>query len=515
MKKIISFTAFLLVIIGSHGQIPFINIIEFSNQIHEYSDLVAVENVIQAPYNGFRNLFFIHGLGGNPSAWTKVPEACFNEELNISDFPARKCFVSRPDYTYSTNGTLTMAAADVLTQIKSFNTSYLSTSTQPNKGILIGHSQGGLVARSLMHYNLNLPQPDYGNDYGGFISIASPLQGAMILNNRDMIVELAKSACRDLSAGPLQDMGIFHKLLKMLLGNTYNEIACNKVIGGALPMFFDQYYDKITDDYKVGAPYITTLNNDILNSNYCRMPKLALYAVEPREKLFWRTAQWLVNDPNEVGHFQANDDFALYDNNIQHYYLQYYTNWANAVKRLNYLKSQEKVVKATAFLSLGVTYGLYLQQVKKHLGLKEAWGRGKDWFETVDSRWEVVIGAKTYTQTNTVIYLCIACLGIPGAIIPVDDPSYCSLLKCSSTIEVPATINETIVVESDGIITRQTAENLPCATNSPIRVSPVFSNSMNQGTSHMQIRNDEGIRRALKDIFNGMHGDFFYMPIKY
>jgi hypothetical protein len=63
----------------------------------------------------------------------------------------------------------------------------------------------------------------------------------------------------------------------------------------ALPMFFNNMYAGITNDYKVGADTINILNSDTSNAKYRAFPKMAFYAVEPQKNIMWRTLNWILN----------------------------------------------------------------------------------------------------------------------------------------------------------------------------------------------------------------------------
>lgn len=95
---------------------------------------------------------------------------------------------------------------------------------------------------------------------------------------------------------------------------------------------------------------------------------------------------------------------------------------------------------------------------------KYRWQAGKKWFDNANIQWEAVIGAKK--------------------------------------------ISESKYDESDGVVISKSAKDLPCATNTSVRIYPDASETQ-KGSSHMQIRNDRGIRVALKNLLDGQYGAFY------
>ena len=99
---------------------------------------IDMDTIPQVTDYGPRRLYFIHGLGGNKSSWTKVPDACWNPYLNGQpNYFARHCVVSRPDYSGSTTASLSYAAYEVSQQIHTQNVEdYYYNNINPNNAIL-------------------------------------------------------------------------------------------------------------------------------------------------------------------------------------------------------------------------------------------------------------------------------------------------------------------------------------------------------------------------------------------
>jgi hypothetical protein len=57
-------------------------------------------------------------------------------------------------------------------------------------------------------------------------------------------------------------------------------------------------------------------------------------------------------------------------------------------------------------------------------------------------------------------------------------------------------------------VLRESAENLPGATHMPVIGNQILLDN-NAGSSHMQVRNDEGLKQFLYSLFEGEMGMFF------
>ena len=454
----------------------------------------------------WRRIYFVHGLGGDKSAWSKAAEAC---EIGVPklNFPARKCETIRVDYTNSTS-TLYDAASAVRNGIgNQADIDRVRGILDPARAIVIAHSQGGVVMRELMH--LDMVQPGQngtghttlhaGMNYGGVVTVASPLQGAAILTSRDKneISNFAQSACSTLVAGfeyeamytveanvlsqipdkikilwiiPVYSLVDIKSSLRKWVANTLGAVAekgCDVVGNVAIPMFFNDMYAGVTSGYKVGCDTIIALNQDVTNSKYAAFHKMAFYAVEPQENLFWRTLNWMVTSPNTKSPFQANDDWNLYDNSVKpmidfyqaktELYLALY-NFHNI--SMFYVKKSDKVKAQIAALNA--------------LGTFCAYKEGSNWFNNANESWQTIIGAKTYNPTTGKVII---------------DPN------------------------NDGVVMAESAKNMPKATHGPVKIYPNETSTVDfeKGSSHMQVRNDAGIKTALKDLFDGKLERWFFV----
>ena len=470
-----------------------------------------------------RRIYFIHGLGGSAKAWSKAAEACENKSLNIPGFPARKCETIRNDYTNSTIS-LYSAASDVRTAIANqANNDRDGGVLDPARAILIAHSQGGVVTRELMHLDM-VQEPTHsslvkGMNYGGVVMVASPLQGAQILANRNRIFEMANDGCNRVSLGPIADEIdnidiVFDKpfkwigptvekgvknLLNKLLNNLLPKV-CDMATDNIMPMFFKSYSAGITEDYNPVSTTnkISLLNNDANNAKYRDFPKMVFYAIEPQDYIFWRTLNWMLYDPNgdngqngpNVDYFGANDDWDLYNdiydmkNSYRARMEQHYADYQRADYDVAVFTAWKdvycdwwKILLNPLFYAplCGWADGNRTDAIQRRIQEYDRyikWSAGLDWFYSVDETWKSIIGARVQNG-NTITYK-----------------------------------------DNDGVVLAESAANLPNATWQPIKIEATMTKKNGTGTvvvgsSHMQVRNDNGLKDHLNRLFNGEYDPWF------
>jgi len=439
--------------------------------------------------NEVRRIYFIHGLGGSPSAWSKAAEACQHKMTpSIPGFPARNCEYSLSGYANHTYN-LYLATDAVRKEIsKDADVDRNKGIINPARSIIIAHSQGGIVTRELMHLDL-IEEPNHttlsqGMNYGGVVTVASPLQGAMILNNRDKILAMANDGCKKVLPSFITgELGAIYNLFSTKL-NALMDSVCETAANTALPMLFNDYYKGITNSYTVGASMINTLNQDTNNAAYKAFPKMAFYAVEPQENIFWRTLNWMTSDPNDTGYFEANDDWRLFDSTIKpkmidkfkekkesHYaeYLKY--------KKLTYTGFLCFVFPLAGAASATAHAIRANQEEERYL----AYEKGLEWFDNVNESWQTVIGTtKVYAMNPEVGH------------------------------------HTATYTPNDGVVLAESAANLPGATHAPVEIYPNKDSTVDieKGSSHMQVRNDAGLKEHLNNLFDGKYDKWFKVKKK-
>jgi len=603
-KKVFLQFVFLTVLSGSFAQVPGGGVVVFeeisvSNKVEvKIAELECglESSAGQQKSNGYRNLFFIHGLGGTAKAWGQVSVACEIPGL-VPNFPARKCESHLLDYNeYDIN--ILLAAKETSAEIR--DRAFANKNTRPpEKNILIAHSQGGIVCRAIMHLDFvqnpglwQSPNSDLGHKgYGGLVTVASSLQGAWILNNRPLIHKMADDACNALvPAGVATTKPIMRWLVVDVMGT---DGICGFVSGDILKLFFSNYYKPITESYVINGEKskIDTFNKYAdHHPNYpefCNMPKVAFYAVEPQENIMWRTANWLGfnadTDPNLKGYFEANDDWKFYNDYIEPMYVDFRAGYKEWLKKYN---------NADWYWFIpGFGGAVVAGEKNKAIKQMQAFQKGIDWLDKANEDWKVIIGAKEYVQnpnpkpqppippmyypkTNpdprpTPPVYCLrkgVSIFSGGApclqVNPNYDKEYAEYLIALKEWEsypqklkeaYKAALEEYYIAyaewnkgsywklkpENDGIVLAESAMNLPCAQYSikicpektvtipamspsllpqwcklnNILPMPEYSKggtfTVKTGSSHMQVRNDEGIKEHLFNLFEGDYGWFF------
>ena len=229
----------------------------------------------------------------------------------------------------------------------------------------------------------------------------------------------------------------------------------------------------ITSSYTVGASYINTLNQDTNYVQYRNFPKIAFYAIEPQENLFWRTLKWMATEPNDSSVFGANDDWHLLDKTVLPIIDDF-----QGIREAYY---NEYIACRDGFwISLSIPFIGWINMIIEKVKAEQAYEKylacngALEWFNNANESWKTIIGARVQNG-NTVTYK----------------------------------------TENDGIVLAESAYNLPRSIMS-IRVcgNEFDPNAKSKGSSHMQVRNDEGLKRHLKRLFNGDYGWWFYVEEK-
>jgi hypothetical protein len=246
----------------------------------------------------------------------------------------------------------------------------------------------------------------------------------------------------------------------------------------------------------------------------------------------------MVKDPNTKPHFEANSDLSFYEGTITNIYNHYHSKLErdkNKLRRLQYFWPfiiSGGLSSAAALAVLQIEFGVlsisaYHSALQDAIEAVDSGEKALNWFTEVNNEWEVIIGAKSYRAETVSGYNCTSCRYYPGEQsdpIKVPTTPYvkfnvgftqdyrtCLDFECQNIEPAVSVIYHPELLENDGVVTRPSASELPYATERPIRVYPrEFEDVIDKGSSHMQIRNDEGIKEHLNKALNGDYGHFFY-----
>ena len=357
------------------------------------------------PEEAPRLVYWVHGLKGSAYSWAKASDASMRGAG--AAFPARK-LISITDTEYGEDVDARAAANFLGPKMYS----YTPLGGPIDRNFIVAHSQGGVVTRSLAYLDYCQPNP-LGTSYGGYVTFGSPHQGARIVNNAPMFDGLMLDLCAGLAEGPLKEFADsisnakfsilgFDINFDLALDKLVNEKSVNKVCksltGFFAPLIRANQLPALSNDYKVGADWLETMNN-CESQELADMPKMAFYGIEPEYSLMYRTTQWFLTNPNTAGFFGANDDLTMAEM-FQENYLRY----VDKVEEYKAKYDKEKFWYEAYECETGFKYFkpfciLSRGNMKEYKEYEEAWQRGVDILGRMDDQYKLVIGALTIDTT--------------------------------------------------------------------------------------------------------------------
>lgn len=464
-----------------------------------------------------RIVFWLHGLGGDDAAFSRVSTATtFNTSTPVPNYPPRKIWsvqLGYENFDYS----LETAAGYVLPGIVAadgINSLYGITNKSNN--FIIAHSMGGLVARDVDRlYTLN---PWLERRINGIVTFGTAHQGAQIINSRaaNLFPGFIDDACNDLTIGPIKEQINDNFWLRWFISDkvvlSVLQPLCT-VLSGTVPLAFTDFSDPISNDFKVGAPALSNLNNFQSSVN-----KVAFYGIEDEQTQVWRVLSSLKNKPNVYPSFEADDDTEL-------------LNAANE----NLLKYQTKVIYwQDQDNYLATTYCSWWQWIVSAAGCaiwenetnqarnrarenRDAWQQGVNWWVTANDRFRLLTGALSYQSVTTTLFDCqCAEYDYYGNIVSfwenyVSDPAtQCQMYTnpWGNWVDCWAngnTYSYTDYIQvnkpSDGVVLAESASDFPgCLPQNKKEMI---------GSNHQQMRNDSNTKLRLNELFLGDYGFYF------
>lgn len=425
-----------------------------------------------------RIIFMVHGLGGGEAAWSKASYAI---QGGAPGFPARKAVAVRPSYgDYSLPG----AGIDLHNNLVQYDV-HMEEGMDPLNNFIIGHSQGGLAARFADQYEQTVESQ---RRFNGIVTFATAHQGARILNNMDMLFDIAEDGTTSMLAGPVMEKIETSWILDIFLNGEqvvdFIAHAANVIVENLLPIMMTQSSTPITQDYVVGASPIAEINN--ANSN---VHKIAFYGVE-NEPVLWRlVSSQLSQIPNEADYFssQGDGDAIQVANSNRNRYYGKYMQWRNIVDDWNIWN----VLNITTTLN-------------EARDIRDAYQRGYKWWVDANDRYKLAIGAIDFEyDTSGEICECkdfldgtwssqvITTYSTPCSMVHENEHDYCT--------NIPATVYTQVNKDSDGVVLVESAANFPGASTS-YKLS---------GSNHLQMRNDPNTKDALLKLLNGEFDPYF------
>ncbi len=433
-----------------------------------------------------RNLYLLHGLGGDNNSFVRLADAI---TFGATNFPARKInAITEINYDASQEYGLTSAANKVREQIGSKINAYVN----PRNNFIIAHSQGGIVSRKL---DLLIGTNESLRTFGGIVTIGSPNGGAMILNNRDSkLIPLANEACNKLLPALIyskltkQDKtkALFRAIVTRV-SESFSNAVCNSLLPAdptkfsVVDVVAGHFKSAITESYKVGATELGQLNT-FHQGNTTNLKRALMYGVKNNSDIFWRVAHYFKVSPNAEPTFAAtNDGQGVLDG--QAIVMDYQA--ALDAERLAYSKC--------GLLGICLTGQSYRDRI--------AALDGAVWFlKNINGKWLDVIGAASLTTTTTTTCYCVNTYGGSYSFpttgtCPTTSGSY----MCTPSNSVTSTLYN--VKPSDGVVLVDSQKAFPGVLTQHMYEM--------QNNSHMQERNSPQLRDGMNSLFIGGLGFFF------
>lgn len=352
-----------------------------------------------------RNIFFVHGLGGDETSWSHyITHVNNTRQANAIGF----------SYT-QTNG-LGYAAMESRNDMAS-----LVPAGSFNSNIAIGHSQGGLVIRAIAR-----DFPGTARPFGGFITVGTPNHGAAIINSYQTgaLAGFTQDATAQLTAGPNATfLGLLPPWVPGMSNHLIAKLVENTIIDEA------QVDLPTAADMAVGGPYITALQNHV-----AAIPKVGIAGVETSPNTHWKTlTSYALKKVNNLPFNEVDD------NDLEQHMG----------------KAQQFYSGVTAFYRLRATLAIFPWRRAALTDKAEKWEKGLKWFANSEHKYLTLIGAaviQSTTQTYT---------GCP--------PQVCSEMACTlgtngCNFNITYTINQSqaVTLPNDGLVTKAT-QQLPGA----------------------------------------------------
>jgi len=515
---------------------------------------------------GYRMLYFIHGLNGDVTSWAKASSASRNGVLQHG-FPARKVYPRRPEY--ESDQSLEDAAEQLEGLIDNISDN-LPTEYHKANGIAIGHSQGGIVGRELDRYYSIRENGELINAherrFGGLITLATPNQGAQILNNQAIMQGLVSDLSKNLAAGPISEIedspNVFIRLIARWLGvaeladaliEFINKEVVDAIVQKNMPKITKDYqvpvyenlvltnqskipdlnsYEPVVIDekddevetkivafYAVGDLIKTYNGKTVTDTVGFRPPTASLpisqYFVETKVvdeiivPISWGTIHFQINNPNDIDHFEA--DTADY---LLAYRAHKTKNFYDSKELQNrILMNEYRAIKNGAFTQFPPQPQQYFygkEQEELARNRMNAWKKGSVFLSKFDEFYRIAIGAR-YSELETRYEPYYT------------DDCECTVLSSGQTfiidcilVEDYYNMNELDCVEIFDITPITTivwhnkdsdgvvlVESQREIPQSTHDPVPLF------GVTHMQVRNSSHTAEMLQTVFEGGVGLFF------
>lgn len=502
--------------------------------------------------DGDKNIYWMHGLGGNKSTWIWPAKVTQYGDPN-SGFPAFQVnsqnFGTDPkSQAYSEDNSITYAALDMADNARTINVAHT------NADFIIAHSQGGIVAREWLR-KMEKESNAVENYAHGLVTFGTPHSGARIINltKPDMenrLEPFIKGACINLNRAILVPKLNEHFITRVLLSDKTVEAiingSCNLLSNLVIKIALDNFNKRTTYDYFDGAPFLQGYTHPLTNAHVeglseyqLKVPVVQFFGVE-EEPVFWKylsSAQNLGEDKldNQELLFGYNDD-----THLQLAVTGYLNSFINNYNVLN--EKYNKKTKSFAFVTVknldqylpGDWISMFtdLDLVSENM---QAYKGAIDWLKNANDYYKLMVLGSRYVHTNSYSYIIetsSVCQSMTGKNISsyfvkkykvAPHANFKNTLKTSNyftmvkdgveyrciNIERRTLVAERFYVDlpSDGVVLENSARAPIPMKNQTDRIEVKLLNQ-----NHAQMVNSYATKDALLLLYKGHYNSFFKTP---
>lgn len=526
------------------------------NPIIKRGDFTKVYNK-----EGEINVIWLHGLNGTTDSW-KIP--AYVSEFGHPSFPARKLksirgtasSASHPVQFYSESAGITGAAADLEREVET----YLPATLRTNFDYIISHSQGGIVGREWLR-KMDQSPSTFQRFAHGLVTFGTPHAGAEILNNarpdlRNKVPAFMDEACKALSGTLVKGIVNSSFVTRLLISNNMQTTLNNKVCGIAsnliIPYALDNYFKATTNDYYVGAPFLTgTATTQGLNQYTLDVPVVQFYGVE-EQPVLWRFMSSSMN----MGHDYLDNNQMVFGYNQDDYLqnkVQDMINMFNARADFQDREAERfRIMELVAYRLNQTTSGLALAALKNEaLNNKYAYLKAKNWLSDANEMYQVELLGEKSVETVLECKLIeeLECRDPnnnpasslrPAVKVRLESTFYgsgtiCSTPSiatkysnymfpgldgttwtgsCTGTQELNGVFKVIYKIPSnDGVVLSSSAGNMINVNVSNGKMNTHVIKGMPR-TNHEQMKNSDETKKALTALYNGIHGGLFQVDFR-
>jgi len=274
--------------------------------------------------SNIRLVYFLHGLGGTQQSWLASHDALDH----LYSYHAERPFYNTGSYTNQRD--FKNASSEAHKSFSYYENYYLThydfadTVFKEKKPYVIGHSQGGLVARDLerrLHEGFGILDSN-DRKYWGIITFGTPHAGSYFAVRQDQLARLGSELTSVLIAENLKSsistlalkVPIFGGLIGAQgekISDLIGEIHEDQLIDKLFNLAAKDNRDPITKQYGPNSTFLLDTLNQYIDP---KMPKGLFYGVE-EDPLIWRLVYYMITeDPGSMPKFSANDDSKLTTN---------------------------------------------------------------------------------------------------------------------------------------------------------------------------------------------------------